>query len=63
MIIVSTIARVAESNASPPDDEGEHDKGGDEPCRHPEQEPLVRFHRASETKRRARSTVVSPRTG
>jgi hypothetical protein len=34
-----------EAARSSPEDEGEHDKAGDERCHHPQQEPLVRFHR------------------
>jgi hypothetical protein len=59
MIMVGRVT-TAKSNAatSSPDDESEQDKTRDEPCHHPEQEPLVRFHRFSETGRDARLPVV-----
>jgi hypothetical protein len=61
MIMVGRAA-TANSNAatSSPHDESEQDKTRDEPCHHPEQKPLVRFHRFSETGRDARLTVVFP---
>ena len=58
-IMVSAVA-TAKSNAvtSSRDDESEQGKARDEPCHHPEQKPLIRFHRFSETGRDARLTVV-----
>jgi len=58
-IMVSAVA-TAKSNAvtSSRDDESEQGKARDEPCHHPEQKPLIRFHRFSETGRDARLTVA-----
>jgi len=49
---------------SPSKDEDKHDKAGDEPCQHPQQKPLVRFHRfPKEVGLRARRTLLREADG
>ena len=59
--VITVVTADLDAAARSPKDEGEHDKAGDEPCHHPQQKPLVRFHRFSYRKRRARRS--RPRSG